>query len=160
MDGKRLGPALSYPEFQSLEVDMHLCSPNPVPSEQNVVVWDGSGQWDASIIHLSKKYLFLDNHREAIGWNTAWVALCLRGWWRLVTGKHLYLGRFQMGKIRPHTELHRGSQSQSIVPAVFAVGVSLLGSLSVLNSIRKYIIVVGPLDFLPQVTHPGTPLAC
>lgn len=75
--------------------------------------------------------------------------------------KHLYLGCFRVGKVRPHPDLHRGSQSQSIVPPCFAVGVSLLelGSLSVLNSISRYIIVVGHLDFLSQVTYPGTPVA-
>lgn len=75
--------------------------------------------------------------------------------------KLLYLGCFRVGKVRPHPELHRGSQSQSIVPPCFAVGVSLLvlGSLSVLNNISRYIIVVGHLDFLPRVTYPGTPVA-
>lgn len=71
--------------------------------------------------------------------------------------KHLYLGCFRVDEVRPHPDLHRGSQSQSIVPPCFAVGVSLLelGSLSVLNSISRYIIVVGHLDFLSQVTILG-----
>lgn len=40
---KRLGPALSYIEFQRLEVDLHLCSSNPISSEQSTVDWDAMG---------------------------------------------------------------------------------------------------------------------
>lgn len=158
---KRLGPALSYPEFQKQEVDLHLCSPNPISSEQSMVDWDAMGKWDVSIIHPSQKYFFLDNQGEAIDWITAWVTCVSASDDASDCVKHLYLGCFLVGKVRPHPDLQRGSQSQSIVPPCFAVGVSLLelGSLSVLNSTSRYIIVIGDLDFLSGVTYPGTPVA-
>lgn len=73
----------------------------------------------------------------------------------------LYLGCFQVNKVRPHTELHRGAQSQSIAPPCFEASTSLLevASLSVLSRLVDTVIVSDHLDFLPQVTHSGTPVA-